>query len=636
MATRFYFPASEAAAATPNFDGGWNYTSEALRRRLAKPKGSSAIAAGTQIGAWTAGQTPEHMALDRQYISDPIVGGTISGTAKGQLMVREHNNGDNVDKLICKAWVMKPDGTSRGTLLAIAHYGTAGEFINNVSMRNCIIANGDGLSSVDAIDGDRIVLEIGYQGTGTATPEASAKWGENATDLPENQTQTTDGAGWFEFSGTITILHQGAGQSDGTSTVAGAGVVVKFGAVAAAGAATVTGDGTVVESGIFGSGQSDGIATVTGTGIVIVYGAAASAGIGTVAGAGVVLKLGATQSDGAASVAGAGLIVKLGASASAGTSSLSGVGLRQILGTSAPAGLGVLQGAGIRLKLGAAQVDGLATVQGEGIRQMLGAGSVSGSGAAVVAGMVVKLGVSVIAGTSMASGSGLLLKFGTVTINGVATVQGAADEGFIQGSGTSEGTSTLSGAGILVRFGSATASCSSSASGSGTVEEAPLPPGHWVVTRTLLDGTEVQAVINYPIPNVLTVSNQIRKSRNPWKLRGDKLSIGYWLLERKGYPLDLQLSLDNGSLVSLEGAEAELVLEDSAGAETIRLPLKILDLSQSIVRYRHRRGNIPKAVRASGARAGLAEYLSGHVRVDWEDGTFLEWPLDSRFDVEIR
>ena len=99
MATRFYFPASEAAAVTPGFDAGWNYNSEALRRRLARPKGSSAIAAGTQVGAWTAAQTPEHMALDRQYISDEIAAGTISGTCKGQLMVREHNNGDNVDKL---------------------------------------------------------------------------------------------------------------------------------------------------------------------------------------------------------------------------------------------------------------------------------------------------------------------------------------------------------------------------------------------------------------------------------------------------------------------------------------------------------------------------------------------------------
>ena len=95
-------------------------------------------------------------------------------------------------------------------------------------------------------------------------------------------------------------------------------------------------------------------------------------------------------------------------------------------------------------------------------------------------------------------------------------------------------------------------------------------------------------------------------------------------------------AFDDGTLVDLTDAEVELVLEDSAGAPTIRLPMVILSGGQSVVRYHRRRGDIPRTVRATANREEAGEYLSGHVRVDWEDGTFLEWPLDRRLNVEIR
>lgn len=201
MATRFYFPLDTAADVSPGFDSGWNYTTEALRRKMVTAKGASAITVGTQVGPWTAGQIPEHRALDRQYVSAPIAAQTLSiSTVKGQLMVREYAVQDNVDKIILMAKVVSNDGgTVRGTLFAIGSGGLAGEFINNLSHRNKTLADGDATLLVVAEAGDRIVVELGYEGTSTATPEASAKWGEDATDLPEEETQTTNGAGWIEF-----------------------------------------------------------------------------------------------------------------------------------------------------------------------------------------------------------------------------------------------------------------------------------------------------------------------------------------------------------------------------------------------------------------------------------------------------
>lgn len=206
MVTRFYFPLSTGSPMSPTQDGGWNYTSELTRGWLAHVKGSSAITIGTQVGPWTA--TAGQKAVDRIFVSDPLFGDqTISGTCKGYLMVREYATTDNADQILIKLYVLQPDGsTIRGTCLTLGSYGPTAEFINNVTHRNKAMANGDTITSVNAISGDRIVLEIGYSNsTAGTTPEASAKWGENATDCAENETGTTDAAGWFELSATLTF-----------------------------------------------------------------------------------------------------------------------------------------------------------------------------------------------------------------------------------------------------------------------------------------------------------------------------------------------------------------------------------------------------------------------------------------------
>jgi hypothetical protein len=208
MPTRFYFPASTAADVSPVFTGPWDNTASAGRYKLAQTKGSSAITTGSTISAPSGGNG----GLDRQYISDPMSAGITftsgSTTVKGQLMTREYNNGDNLDRLIMLVKIVSQDGnTLRATVWNKNIYGTAEEFINNATHRNNTIANLDvATASYTTVQGDRLVIELGYQvSTSGTSPEGSAKWGENATDLPENRTQTTDGAGWIEFSNTITF-----------------------------------------------------------------------------------------------------------------------------------------------------------------------------------------------------------------------------------------------------------------------------------------------------------------------------------------------------------------------------------------------------------------------------------------------
>ncbi len=215
MATRLYFPAVTAAAVSPAFDtGGWGYTSEALRRKLANTKGSSAITIGSQIGPWTAGVS--QYALDRQYVSTRMDAGVVwkgvapLTTVSMQLMCREYALSDNVSNLSTVIKVFSEDGLTERWLWKQCSYGAGNEMINNVTHQNKGGNHVGGQQNGSAVDyttvlGDRLVVEIGYTDTAGTTPEASAKWGENATDLPVNETQTTDGAGWIEFSNTITF-----------------------------------------------------------------------------------------------------------------------------------------------------------------------------------------------------------------------------------------------------------------------------------------------------------------------------------------------------------------------------------------------------------------------------------------------
>lgn len=207
MATRLYFSLTEPAPITNvSFDAGWSTTTGATRFFLSdsKSRTGSAITIGNTI-SWA--NTAQTKALDRQFVSRELRAQTISGSVSGQLMVREYAGTDNVSVIITKMSIVSGDGTVvRGVLLPLGSYSTTAEFVNNATHRNKTIANADSLSSVTVQNGDRIVVEIGYSNTSAGTsPQASAKWGDTGgtSDLPTNETQTSNGCGWIEFTADI-------------------------------------------------------------------------------------------------------------------------------------------------------------------------------------------------------------------------------------------------------------------------------------------------------------------------------------------------------------------------------------------------------------------------------------------------
>jgi plastocyanin len=208
--TRLYFSASQTPSVSPSF-GSWGYTTEAGRYALLSSKAVSgeSLVTGTRIGPSNSGITQ----LDRQYVSEPMSVGLVftsgSTSVKAQLQCREFNNGDNTRSGLSIRIVSNDGTTTRAILLAPANYGlTSGEFVNGATLRNAAYANGDTVtSSYTTVEGDRLVVEIGYTDNAGSSVEGQCRYGApSGTDLPENETTTTtNNIPWIEFSNTVTF-----------------------------------------------------------------------------------------------------------------------------------------------------------------------------------------------------------------------------------------------------------------------------------------------------------------------------------------------------------------------------------------------------------------------------------------------
>jgi len=204
--SRFYFSVTEPTAVECPLDPEWEYVLDARYRRLRYFKDESTIATGSTIGNWTPGQD----AIDRQYVSDPMVADILfspSTTVKMQLMTREAVATDEVGIAKLGLRIVSLDGqTVWSTLLPVANYSpTTTEF--DITFRNKTFANGDALQATYVTkEGDRLVVEYGYTDTAGTSPGASANVGCEAADLAENEVDTVAAAGWIELSQDIYFL----------------------------------------------------------------------------------------------------------------------------------------------------------------------------------------------------------------------------------------------------------------------------------------------------------------------------------------------------------------------------------------------------------------------------------------------
>jgi len=225
MATRIYLPSSGATRISPAFDGAWGLITGADRVRAVAGLASKTAMASKSTAETSA--TPVNV-LSRQYIVGPLKAVEISGTVKGRIRAQEANADAEYRAQIVIRVVSSDGGTVRGTLRAADSEALSSEFGTGLVNRAFPLATLEpqALSPVTAQAGDWLVIEIGYfsHNAHTTSRNGTFHYGDAAaSDLPEDETTTTDLNPWIEFSQDIAIqeietrqvLSEVAGSYDG-------------------------------------------------------------------------------------------------------------------------------------------------------------------------------------------------------------------------------------------------------------------------------------------------------------------------------------------------------------------------------------------------------------------------------------
>lgn len=187
--------------ATPTTRGTWSESAGLVVRMMAEGKTDGG--ASTTVARAEAVTTNPYDVLLMKAISLPLDGDqTVDGTLDVVLGVLESNAAaDMVTKL--HVYVMASDGSVRGTLLA--NYVNVGEWPTTAAGQ--ALASAQALSSVAALNGDRIVAEIGYRATNAVATSytGTLNYGGTGADLTVGSTSVTTQVGFLDFSDTLVL-----------------------------------------------------------------------------------------------------------------------------------------------------------------------------------------------------------------------------------------------------------------------------------------------------------------------------------------------------------------------------------------------------------------------------------------------
>ncbi|MFE1321611.1 hypothetical protein [Kitasatospora phosalacinea] len=195
MATRLYLTGAAPTYTPPTRRGTWNVASgedlQLLARKPAGAVGTSTI----NVGA----TTPNRTVLLHRSISAPAVkAGTLSGTLSWVIGAKESAAGLNGFWRIHVYVTSGDTDTPRGTLLSNSTGTTA--------LPTTAAGATEGAQTITPVAiqaGDRIVAEIGYSASASATTQnATINYGQiGTTDLANGATTVTTDPSWIELSG---------------------------------------------------------------------------------------------------------------------------------------------------------------------------------------------------------------------------------------------------------------------------------------------------------------------------------------------------------------------------------------------------------------------------------------------------
>ncbi len=200
-ATRFYFTQGVAAAISPAIDAGWEQqVSTFIRNRLVLTKTeSSGLTHSAQFGSSSTSDTAWG-----QWISPPLAGNVTINTPVSLVMrCQEGSISENAHLAFALRVVSQDGSTVRGTLKT--QYATATEFATSGATRSF---NALTTTSVAALAGDRLVMEVGVHGVTPANVDPiTLEYGANSLQpdhaLADGDVNSYNA--WFEIGQALTF-----------------------------------------------------------------------------------------------------------------------------------------------------------------------------------------------------------------------------------------------------------------------------------------------------------------------------------------------------------------------------------------------------------------------------------------------
>ena len=217
---RYYIQNAAAGYDPATERGAWDNTASHIVKKLSKTKAGSV----DLVSVAEAVATSDYDVLLLKAVTDALPGDkAISGTLSFCLAVVESSGNAN-DYYHVHVFVTQGDSDNvRGTLLS--NNISASEWPTTVAG---LEVSGLALSSVNALAGDRVVIEIGYRASNTLTSSYTGTivyGGTGATDLTNGATDYNK-PGWFEFSTDLVNSYYSSGTyTHGAQDISGVKIV---------------------------------------------------------------------------------------------------------------------------------------------------------------------------------------------------------------------------------------------------------------------------------------------------------------------------------------------------------------------------------------------------------------------------
>ena len=210
MATRFYPDPTNAPSVSPAYDGDWNDTTQAVRRKLELgTAGNNGSVARSYTD--TSATTP-YYALLWQFVTEPLNSQILQATGTRKLQALCYEDSAKVNGNL--AFILRVcDGD--GSNATKYGYNFVGLGTTEFDENGYVNRTGSSEGITIAFDqGKRLILEVGVQFTNAKTDPyiGYVKVTDNhaSTDLPQNETETTEYNSWFQCGGTFAEASGGA------------------------------------------------------------------------------------------------------------------------------------------------------------------------------------------------------------------------------------------------------------------------------------------------------------------------------------------------------------------------------------------------------------------------------------------